>query len=204
MIGIIDIGIGNLSSLGSALNKLNIEFKFCKNKDELVDCRKILLPGVGAFGSFMEKLKINNFDQFIRIKVIDEYMPILGICVGMEVLFSKSFEKGEFHGLNFINGCFKILDSKEINMSIPHVGWNTCDIVKKNLLFDGINDKSDFYFTHSYILTEYNEDCVISYTNYYLDFPSSICSKNIFGVQFHPEKSQHNGLKLIKNFVENC
>jgi glutamine amidotransferase len=204
MIGIIDVGIGNLSSLGSALNKLNIKFKFCTNKNDLAICKKIFLPGVGAFGSFMEKLKINKFDEFIKFKIINQQMPILGICVGMEVLFSKRYEKGEFDGLNLIKGCFKIIEKKNNDILVPHVGWNTCNIIKKNSLFNGINDRSDFYFTHSYILTEHQEDCVLSFTNYYLDFPSSVCSKNIFGVQFHPEKSQENGLRLIKNFVENC
>lgn len=204
MIGVIDVGIGNLSSLGSALQKLNIKFKFCSNINELESCKKIFLPGVGAFGSFMEKLKVNKFDEFIKFKVINDHMPILGICVGMEVLFTKSFEKGEFDGLNLIKGCFKIIEKINKDILVPHVGWNTCNILKKNSLFQGINDKSDFYFTHSYILTEYQEDSILSYTNYYSDFPSSVCSKNIFGVQFHPEKSQENGLRLIKNFVENC
>jgi glutamine amidotransferase len=204
MIGVIDVGIGNLSSLGSALTKLNIKFKFCKNKDELKSCKKIFLPGVGAFGSFMEKLKVNNFDKYIKDKIKNYNTPILGICVGMEILFSKSFEKGEFEGLDFIKGSFKILEKKDPSMLVPHVGWNTCEIINPNLLFDGIKNASDFYFTHSYILTEYQKNCVISYTDYYSKFPSAICSRNIFGVQFHPEKSQENGLKLIKNFSENC
>ena len=198
-LGIVDLDTGNLASLLSALNKLNINFKICKNSFDFEDVDKIILPGVGAFKDLMKKIKEKNMDKTIVAK-IGENVPILGVCVGFQILFSGSNEHGDCSGLNLIKGNFINFKNENKKIKVPHVGWNECKILNKNKLFQDIEDNSDFYFTHSYYLKNYNIKNVITKTMYNLNFVSSINKKNIYGVQFHPEKSQEQGLKLISNF----
>jgi len=202
-LGIIDLNTGNLASLLSALNKLNINFKICKNNFDFEDVDKIILPGVGAFKDLMKKINEKNIDKAIIAK-IDKNVPILGVCVGFQILFSGSNEHGDCLGLNLVKGNFINFKDKNTNIKVPHVGWNECKILNRNKLFQDIDDNSDFYFTHSYYLKNYNIENVISKTMYDINFVSSINKKNIYGVQFHPEKSQSNGLKILKNFYERC
>ena len=202
-LGIVDLDTGNLASLLSALNKLNINFKICKNSFDFEDVDKIILPGVGAFKDLMKKIKEKNMDKIILAK-IDKNVPVLGVCVGFQILFSGSNEHGYCKGLGLIKGNFINFKDESKKIKVPHVGWNECKILKKNKLFQDIEDNSDFYFTHSYYLKNYNIENVTTKTMYDLNFVSSINMKNIYGVQFHPEKSQLNGLKIIKNFYERC
>ena len=202
-LGIVDLDTGNLASLLSALNKLNINFKICKNSFDFEDVDKIILPGVGAFKDLMKKIKEKNMDKTILAK-IGKNVPILGVCVGFQILFSGSNEHGDCSGLNLIKGNFINFKDENKKIKVPHVGWNECKILNKNKLFQDIEDNSDFYFTHSYYLKNYNIENVTTKTMYDLNFVSSINMKNIYGVQFHPEKSQLNGLKIIKNFYERC
>jgi glutamine amidotransferase len=202
-LGIVDLDTGNLASLLSALNKLNINFKICKNSFDFEDVDKIILPGVGAFKDLMKKIKEKNMDKTILAK-IGKNVPILGVCVGFQILFSGSNEHGDCSGLNLIKGNFINFKDENKKIKVPHVGWNECKILNKNKLFQDIEDNSDFYFTHSYYLKNYNIKNVVTKTMYNLNFVSSINKKNIYGVQFHPEKSQLNGLKIIKNFYERC
>jgi imidazole glycerol-phosphate synthase subunit HisH len=202
-LGIVDLDTGNLASLLSALNKLNINFKICKNNFDFQDVDKIILPGVGAFKDLMKKIKEKNMDKTILAK-IDKNVPILGVCVGFQILFSRSNEHGDCSGLDLIKGNFINFKDENKKIKVPHVGWNECKILNENKLFQDIKDNSDFYFTHSYYLKNYNVENVITETMYDLNFVSSINKKNIYGVQFHPEKSQSNGLKVIKNFYERC
>ena len=202
-LGIVDLDTGNLASLLSALNKLNINFKICKNSFDFEDVDKIILPGVGAFKDLMKKIKEKNMDKIILAK-IDKNVPVLGVCVGFQILFSGSNEHGYCKGLGLIKGNFINFKDESKKIKVPHVGWNECKILKKNKLFQDIEDNSDFYFTHSYYLKNYNVENVITETMYDLNFVSSINKRNIYGVQFHPEKSQSNGLKVIKNFYERC
>ena len=203
MIGLIDINTGNIASLSSALRKLNIKFKFCRKSQDFQGLKKFILPGVGAYKDFMNKLKRNKFDKIILEKV-NKNCSFLGICAGYQVLFYESTEHGHHTGLNLIKGKFISFRDKKKKIKVPHVGWNECEIINNNNLFYNIPNNSDFYFTHTYILKNFDEDNVITKTNYHLDFVSSINYKNIYGVQFHPEKSQLNGLKLLKNFYERC
>tara|TARA_B100001057_G_scaffold206434_1_gene207185 strand:+ start:3688 stop:4302 length:615 start_codon:yes stop_codon:yes gene_type:complete len=202
-LGIVDLDTGNLASLLSALTKLNINFKICKNSFDFEDVDKIILPGVGAFKDLMKKIKEKNMDKIILTK-IGNNVPILGVCVGFQILFSGSNEHGDCSGLDLIKGNFINFKDENEKIKVPHVGWNECKILNKNKLFQDIEDNSDFYFTHSYYLKNYNIENVITKTMYHLNFVSSINEKNIYGVQFHPEKSQLNGLKIIKNFYERC
>jgi len=203
MLGLIDLDTGNLASLESALKKLNIKYKVCKNSFDFEKIDKIILPGVGAFGDFMKKIEERGFKKIILNKIRNK-IPFLGVCVGFQVLFSESMEHGYCKGLDVING--KIVNFNEFSkkIKVPHVGWNQCKIVKKNELFNGIENFSDFYFTHSYIAKNNLPETVIGETEYELKFSSAVMKENVYGVQFHPEKSQLNGLKILKNFYERC
>lgn len=202
-LGIVDLETGNIGSLVSAIKKLNINFKICKNNYDFEGIDKIILPGVGAFGDFMHKLRNQKIDKTILDK-ISKNCPILGVCVGFQILFKSSSEHKLSDGLGLLDG--NLINFKEESeiIKVPHVGWNECRILKKNKLFEGIKNNSDFYFTHSYFLKNYKEENILSKTNYNLEFVSSINHKNIYGVQFHPEKSQINGLNILKNFYERC
>tara|TARA_B100000787_G_C16193221_1_gene298880 strand:+ start:606 stop:1220 length:615 start_codon:yes stop_codon:yes gene_type:complete len=202
-LGIIDLDTGNLASLVSAFNKLNIPTKICRNNFDFHDVSKIILPGVGAFKDFMSKITKNQIDKIIKSK-IESKIPILGVCVGFQVFFSESNEHGITKGLQILDGKIKNFKDFSNEIKTPHVGWNECKIVNNDKLFYEIEDKSDFYFTHSYFLEDCPKQNITSRTSYDVEFVSSINKDNIYGVQFHPEKSQANGLKLLKNFYEFC
>jgi glutamine amidotransferase len=202
-LGIIDLDTGNIASLIAAIRKLDLKFKICKSQFDCEDVDQLILPGVGAFKDFMEKIKTNKVDKLLNDK-LSKKMSILGICAGFQVLFDKSYEFGENKGLSYLNGDIESFKNYSKNIKIPHVGWNECKILNKNKLFEGIEDNSDFYFTHSYMLKNVNKDMILTETKYGIDFVSSVKLKNIYGVQFHPEKSQINGLKLLKNFYDYC
>ena len=196
-IDIVNIGTGNIANLVSAIEKLDINFNLCSKPADFNN-NKIILPGVASFPEFMEKIKYNKIDKII-FENLKKKIPILGICAGFQVLFEKSYEKKKTLGLGLLKGEFKLLKNKYNSL---HDGWNSCEIKKKNKIFKGIKNLTYFYFCHSYILKNFNEKDVITFTKYNKEFPSSVSKKNIFGVQFHPEKSQDNGLKVLKNFSE--
>lgn len=200
VLGVVDIGIGNLGSLKAALKKLNIQFKTCGTSSDFESVDKIILPGVGNFKKFMSTLKYNKIDKIILEKV-KKNIPLLGICLGFQILFESSGEDGKTLGLNILRGNFGHFNEISKQIKVPHTGWNECSIKKKNNLFNNILDNSDFYFSHKYYLKDFDEKIVATKTNYHIDFVSSIKSNNICGVQFHPEKSQLNGLNLLKNFI---
>ncbi len=202
-IGLVDLNTGNLASLKSAMTKLNIKFKVCKKRFDFEKIDKIIMPGVGAFKDLHKRIIDAGIDKIILEKV-NRKESILGICVGFQVLFTSSSEHGYSKGLNILKGSFQNFSDIKEKIPIPHVGWNECIYNKKSNLFYDIKDNSDFYFTHSYFLDNCEENNIISKTNYHFDFVSSVNYKNIYGVQFHPEKSQLNGLKIIKNFCERC
>jgi glutamine amidotransferase len=199
-VDIVDVGTGNIANICSAFKKVNISYNLCSKVSDFKG-GKIILPGVGAFADFMDKLKMRSIDNYI-VNKSKENISILGICLGFQVLFSSSTEHKFSKGLNLLKGDFGLIES---NLLIPHVGWNDCEIKKKKTdLLKGINNNSDFYFTHSYILKKYEEIDIIAYTKYGIKFPSVVNKNNIYGVQFHPEKSQQKGLLILKNFYERC
>lgn len=203
MIGIIDINSGNLASLVSGLSKINIKYKICKNTLDLSNIKKIIIPGVGAFGDFMDKLKKRNFDVFLRQN--KDQFQILGICAGFQILFEESSEHGTQMGLGLIEGKICSLENDVKKLPVPHVGWNNCNYqIKNEVLFNNIENNSDFYFAHSYYLKKYDKKIVLASTDYGFKIPSIIKKENIYGMQFHPEKSQKNGLQILKNFCELC
>ncbi|XRO75645.1 imidazole glycerol phosphate synthase subunit HisH [Methanocaldococcus sp. 28A] len=194
MIGIIDYNAGNLRSIQKAV-ELYDKAIITNNSEELLACDKVILPGVGNFGSAMENL--SKLKETIY-KIIDDKVPFLGICLGMQVLFEESEEKKGIEGLGIIKG--NVTKFKNVE-KLPHMGWNNVKIVKDCLLFEGIKDNSYFYFVHSYHVNP-SEDCIIGETEYNIWFPSVINKDNIYATQFHPEKSGKIGLKIIENFVE--
>ena len=199
-IGIIDYGMGNISSLISALNYLgydDVEISHAYNV--LTQADKIILPGVGNFAEAVIQVGKLGLSDTLKSLVIEQKKPILGICVGMQILGASSTEGGFNDGLCFINGRVERFTSKALK--VPHVGYNQVSKPKRSILFANIDDCSDFYFTHSFRMTSENDICQ-STCEYGDSFVASFEVNNIAGVQFHPELSQKNGLKLLNNFLE--
>jgi glutamine amidotransferase len=201
MIGVIDTGIGNIPSICSALKKINSDFILCSSKLDLDRARKFILPGVGSYKTFYENIQKKNIFDEIKTRVKNE-TPILGICLGFHALFESSNEFGNYNGFKFINGKVTNIRSLNIQERIPHVGWNNCEIKKETTIFKNIDNNTNFYFTHSFTPINVKKSNIIGVVNYGKELVVAVHDHNIFGVQFHPEKSQKQGLHLIKNFVE--
>lgn len=204
MILIIDYGMGNLGSIANMIKRLGYKTSISNDIDKIKTAKKIILPGVGAFDEAMRNLRRLNITELIKTKVIEEKTPILGICLGMQLMANKS-EEGREEGLGLIEAeVVKFHFSDNNKLKIPHMGWNTINIQKEHPLFSGFYDEPRFYFVHSYHVVCNNNNNVLTTTEYGYPFVSSYAKNNILGVQFHPEKSHKFGMKLIKNFIENC
>lgn len=205
MITIIDYGMGNLKSVYNALGYLNIDCEITNNREKIEKAGKIILPGVGAFKDAMKNLEVRGLDKLI-VKKAEEGIPILGICLGMQLLFDKSYEGGEFEGLSIIEGEIKKLDNNILEkekVKIPHIGWNNLRIKKVSPILKGINENEFVYFVHSYYGAVKNKEDLISETIYGTNKIAAVVgNNNVFGTQFHPEKSGEVGLKILKNFGE--
>lgn len=198
---IIDYNMGNLRSVQKAFEKVGSNAIITNDIQKIKNASKIVLPGVGAFKDGMKNLEELNLIEVLNEEVLINKKPFLGICLGMQLVSSKSYEHGETSGLNWINAEIKKFEFEDsVKLKVPHVGWNNVTFKKPNFLYTNIQDKSDFYFVHSYHFIT-NEDVVTSTTDYGIDFVSSVQKENIYAFQFHPEKSQLVGLNLIKNFV---
>ncbi len=196
-VGIIDCDVGNFFSLENALKHLNIKFIISKEKNELKNCTHLILPGVGAFSHAMKSLKNSKMDKFIRIAVL-ENKPLLGICLGMQLLFEKSNEFGNHEGLSLIKG--KVVKINPRNFNIPIIGWQKICANKKNFLKSW--DQKFVYLVHSYeCIPLKNQYIISSYTVGKKKIVCAVKKKNIIGVQFHPEKSSFEGLKIFKKFI---
>lgn len=199
---IIDYGMGNLLSVQRAFEKCGSDAVIIDNPLELREAEHIVLPGVGAFPDAMENLKKNGWTEELERAVIEKETPLLGICLGMQLLADKSYEVRECQGLGYISGEIVRFVPETGNERIPHVGWN--DIIKKQEqpILDGIEDGTNFYFVHSYHFNAKRPENVVTVTPYCGEFVSVVIRDNIVGTQFHPEKSQKAGFKLIKNFLK--
>ena len=194
MIGIIDYGMGNLRSVLKAIEFLGGEGRVTARAEELDACEKLILPGVGSFGAGMENLRRGGLDEYVRRRAA-EGTPLLGICLGMQFLLEESEEEGLFQGLGLVKGRVVSFTVGKI----PHMGWNAVEDMR-GPLFDGIPSGTQFYFVHSYF-ADTAEEYTLGKTEYYRTFAAAVGKNNVFGVQFHPEKSGAAGLQLLRNYM---
>ncbi|GEA29289.1 imidazole glycerol phosphate synthase subunit HisH [Clostridium diolis] len=199
---IVDYGMGNLMSVKRAFEECEAdEVCICNNPEELFNADRIVLPGVGSFYEGMNNLNSKGWTRIIKQIAKERQIPILGICLGMQLFASKGYEGKEIEGLNLIDGEVKKLIPSNGNERIPHIGWNEIYKFNDSGLFLGIDDGTDFYFVHSYHFIPKNESDIMTKTLYCGEFVSSISNGKIYGVQFHPEKSHKSGFMIIKNFL---
>lgn len=202
MITIVDYGMGNLGSVKNMFKRIGVESKISSEISEIDKASKLLLPGVGSFDAAMTLLNSNGFKEILDHKVLREKTPILGICLGMQLLTRKS-EEGLLPGLGWISAdTIKFNFDQQFEFKIPHMGWNSVNIIKENGLTKDLMEEPKFYFVHSYKVHCDNSDDVIGTTNYGANFHSMISHENIYGAQFHPEKSHKYGMQILQNFAE--
>ncbi len=201
MIGIIDYGVGNIKAFENVYKKLDIPIKIVKTEDDFIDVTKIILPGVGAFDHAMEKLNQSGMRSKLDELVTIKKLPIIGICVGMQMM-AKSSDEGSLPGLSWIDANVKKFDVSKINSAtrLPHMGWNDVEVIKSNRLFEGLENNAKFYFLHSYYFDCFDPEDGIAQAEYGVPFICAANHHNIYGVQFHPEKSHDYGVKLLENF----
>lgn len=197
MIAIVNYNMGNIGSITNALDYLNIEYVVTSNREEILAADKLILPGVGAFRDAINLLEEKGLDVTIK-EFAKTNKPVLGICLGFQLLLSKSFEFGIYKGLNLIDGDITLMKSD--THKIPHIGWNEIKVSEECPIFKNILSNSFVYFVHSYALMDTDNVYASAKTTYHKEFVSAVWKDNIYGVQFHPEKSGEAGLKILKNF----
>ncbi len=203
MINIINYGSGNVRAIGNIYDQLNIPYNIAFTPNEIKDCTHIILPGVGSFDQTMKTLRNSGFINPLNDLVLEKKIPVLGICVGMQIL-SNGSDEGVMEGLGWIKGKVKIFDKNNIleKPKLPHLGWNSIEIKKESKLFKNVDIEEGFYFIHSYYFECENKVDILTSTIYGGEFSSSVNNENIFGTQFHPEKSHSNGINVLRNFIE--
>ena len=206
-ISVLNYGCGNLLSIGRSIKEVGYDVKIIENQEEIEKAEFLVLPGVGAFKNAMDLLKNKNLIESVKNYALIKKKPILGICLGMQLFFSKSKEMGDHEGLNFIKGEVIAMTSlsKMEDIKSPQINWNELKVHKDlgKIISKELNNRS-FYFVHSYMANLKDNKNLIAYCNYYdLRVPAIVQSDNVFGCQFHPEKSGKNGLKLLKNILKN-
>lgn len=201
MIAIIDYGVGNLFSLTSSFKYVGADIVVTSDPNQIKKAEKIILPGVGAFGDAIKKLKDTGLDKIV-IEEAKNGKPLMGICLGMQLLFEKSYEYGEYEGLGLLKGSVVPMENYiDKSLKIPHIGWNALDIKKESPLFKYLKNGDCVYFVHSYFAKDC-EESLLATTEYGKELTGAVAYKNIYGCQFHPEKSGDVGLKILKAFCE--
>ena len=202
MISVLDYGVGNLGSIINMFRRIGVKVHIASSADELQVADKLLLPGVGAFDTGMRRLRESGMYEALCRRVLDDHVPILGICLGMQMLGNGS-EEGEESGLGIIDGqAVRFSFRGEMNLKVPHMGWSTLSHCKESRLLASLPDQSRFYFVHSYHFTCHNKSDVLATANYGGEFVAMVCRDNVFGAQFHPEKSHRFGMALLHSFSE--
>ena len=201
MITIIDYGVGNINAFLNIYKSLGVDVKIAQNSSELNGATKLILPGVGHFDYAMNKFQNSGMIDEVSELVLTKTVPVLGICVGMQMLATSS-EEGNLNGLGWIDASVKKIDTSLLMQTtqLPHMGWNDVEVEKSNLLFKNIEISPKFYFLHSYYFQCNQQDNVIASSTYGNTFTCAVNFNNIYGVQFHPEKSHQYGIKLLENF----
>ncbi len=201
MITIINYGVGNIFAFQNVFKRLDIQTKIASSKEDLIGAEKLILPGVGSFDYAMTQLNKSGMRESLDFLVLEKQTPVIGICVGMQMMGKRS-DEGELQGLGWIDAEVLKFDEKLIHhrTKLPHMGWNDVLPTNSNPLFKGLESDSIFYFLHSYYFNCNNPHDIIAKSNYGIEFTSAVNCKNIYGIQFHPEKSHNYGEKLLLNF----
>lgn len=203
MIAIVDYGLGNIAAFASVYNKANIKVSVARTADDLKGASKLILPGVGHFDHAMRLLQQSGMLDALNQMVLGDKVPVIGVCVGMQIL-ARSSDEGELPGLGWIDAHVRAFKSSDIarNLAVPHMGWNDVRPLLPSPLFDTLQAGARFYFLHSYYISCDRQEDVLATCNYGADFACAVRSSNIYGVQFHPEKSHSFGDRLLRNFAE--
>jgi glutamine amidotransferase len=204
MIVIIDYGLGNLFSVAGAVERLGFKPLISNKVMDMEKADKLILPGVGAFADGMKNLKKGGLIEPLTKLVVDKKKPILGICLGSQLMAKESFEFGHHPGLGWIDASVIRLEPKDKSLRVPHVGWDELIQVKDSILFRNIPPTALFYYTHSFHVKCNKKDNKLGECDYGMKFTAAFNKGNIYGTQFHPEKSQLHGLNMLKNFLEKC
>jgi imidazole glycerol-phosphate synthase subunit HisH len=203
-VGIIDYGLGNLTSVTGAVAKLGHTSIVSSNVEELALTEKLILPGVGAFRDGMQKLGERKLIEPLGEIVLQDKKPILGICLGSQLLTRQSDEFGDHPGLGWIDAEVKRFSFDDNSLRVPHVGWNDLNRATASILLDGLPETPMVYYVHSHYITDADRQIIIGECEYGLNFVAAMAADNIYATQFHPEKSQMDGLALLKNYLEKC
>lgn len=195
-VAVVDYRTSNLLSIVKALQKVGAEVELTQSAEQIEKADKLVLPGVGAFGAAMRNIGSLGIKEAL-INFGRSGKPLIGICLGMQLLFNVSFEQGVYNGLALVPGEVVAFNS---SVKVPHMGWNQVEFQKKSRLFDGLQDRQYAYFVHSYYVRA-DDDCIAGMTDYGVKFPAVVEQGNVLGIQFHPEKSQSFGLKILENFL---
>jgi glutamine amidotransferase len=209
LLTVVDYGVGNLRSIAKSIekanseNNLNYSVKISSDNSDIKKADKLVLPGQGSFKACREGIKnIKGLDDVLNESVINKKKPIYGICAGMQLFGTTGYEEEETAGLNWIKGNVVRMNPGTTNLKIPHMGWNELDVKKNIGVFKNVNNKSHAYFIHSSEFVPEDKEVVSLSTNYGKDIVAAVCHENIYGSQFHPEKSQETGIKILSNFLK--